>query len=250
MALAAACDGDDLRLATRQARAIAREAAALGVNTVFGPVLDPVPPACASDSGTRSFSGNRRQLAAYADAYIRGLQAGGVCAVAKHFPGAHAAVDAHLDLATVNLDLRQLRRRSLVPFVAAIGAGVAGVMVQHNAYPQVTGDRLPATMSPAIYDLLRRRLGFEGFIITDNMSMGAVARHFAPEEALPARGAAVSAFSAMPSSQVALARAILGSPRGRAGRPTQPATCRDAPERRKAEAGMPAARRKARAKVM
>jgi beta-N-acetylhexosaminidase len=184
MALSAACPGNDLTLAARQARAIAREAAALGVNTIFGPVMDPVPAKQATDSGTRSFSSNSQRLAEYARAYTHGMQAEGVCAVAKHFPGAHAPVDAHLDLATVNLDLRALQRRSLVPFAAAVEAGVTGMMIQHNAYPRITRDRLPATMSPAIYDLLRNRMGFQGFIITDNMSMGAIARHFSPEEAL------------------------------------------------------------------
>lgn len=189
LALAAAC-GDDLSLAQAQAEAIGREARSLGVNTVFGPAIDVIQGE-STEVGTRGFSRDPGRVAAYADRYIRGLQAGGVAAVGKHFPGGGAGkVDSHLGLPVLKETWGDLQRCNLKPFIAAIAAGVGGLMTSHNAYPAINGDRCPGTMSARLAQLLRTELGFEGFLITDNMGMGATAKHFPPSELLlgPLRG--------------------------------------------------------------
>lgn len=183
LALSAAC-GKDFSPARQQAEAIGREARSLGVNTVFGPVIDVIQ-RDNTEVGTRGFSRDPERVAAYAERYIRGLQAGGVAAVAKHYPGGGAAkVDAHLGLPVLRDKWSDLRRFNLKPFIAAIAAGTGGVMMSHNAYPAINGDRRPGTMSARLVELLRTELGFEGFLITDNMGMGATAKHFPPRELL------------------------------------------------------------------
>jgi beta-N-acetylhexosaminidase len=189
LALAAAC-GDDLSLAQAQAEAIGREARSLGINAVFGPAIDVIQGE-STEVGTRGFSRDPGRVAAYADRYIRGLQAGGVAAVGKHFPGGGAGkVDSHLGLPVLKETWEDLQRCNLKPFIAAIAAGVGGLMTSHNAYPAINGDRCPGTMSARLAQLLRTELGFEGFLITDNMGMGATAKHFPPSELLlgPLRG--------------------------------------------------------------
>ena len=183
LALSAAC-GTDFTLARQQAEAIGREARSLGVNTVFGPAIDVIQ-RDNTEVGTRGFSRDPDRVAAYADRYIRGLQAGGVAAVAKHYPGGGAAkVDAHLGLPVLREKWSDLRRLNLKPFIAAIAAGTGGVMMSHNAYPAINGHKRPGTLSARLVDLLRTELGFDGFLITDNMGMGATAKQYPPRDLL------------------------------------------------------------------
>lgn len=185
MALAAACPAGDLRLARRQGRAIAREARALGVNTLFGPVIDVSTGKGLHQIGTRLFSERPSAVAAFGEAYVRGVQEGGLCATSKHYPGAgDAQVDSHLSLPVCSQTLKSLLRTGLVPMRRAIAAGTGAVMVRHAAYPRITGDRTPSTLAPKMIEILRDRLGFEGFTITDNMAMGAIARSVPPVRAL------------------------------------------------------------------
>ncbi len=185
MALAAACSRGGLRLARQQGRAIAREARSLGVNTLFGPVID-----VSSGKGlhrimTRLFSEKPSEVAAFGEAYIRGVQEGGLCATAKHYPGAgDATVDSHLSLPVCSQTLRDLLRTGLVPMRRAIAAGTGSIMVRHAAFPRITGEKTPCTLSSRMIDILREKLGFEGFTITDNMAMGAIARNASPVRAL------------------------------------------------------------------
>jgi beta-N-acetylhexosaminidase len=183
LALAAACGGD-YSLAREQGLAIGREARSLGVNAVFGPVIDVIQ----RDStavGTRGFSRKPARVAAYARQYIEGLQAGGVAAVAKHYPGGgNCAVDAHLGLPVMRETWGDIKRFGLKPFCEAIAADTAGIMMSHNAYPAINGDNRPGTMSARLVELLRRELGFGGFLITDEMSMGATVRGAAARDLL------------------------------------------------------------------
>ena len=118
-------------------------------------------------------------------ASIEGLQAGGVAATLKHFPGhGDTAIDTHLGLATVPHDRARLDRVELAPFRDGIAAGVGGAMVAHVEMPALDPTPGPATLStPIVSGLLRRDLGFDGIIYTDSMLMDAVSKALPPGEA-------------------------------------------------------------------
>jgi beta-N-acetylhexosaminidase len=176
MALGAAGDPG---LAERVGRAIGRELRALGVNVDYSPVCDlatnPGNPAL----GIRSFGDDPDAVAALVAATVRGLQAEGVAATAKHFPGkGDAAVDTHHALAVVARSHAGFAERELVPFKAAIDAGAWMVMSGHFAVPGLTGDdRLPATLAPQVLtDLLRNELRYDALVTTDALDMNALAQ--------------------------------------------------------------------------
>src|SRR2546428_334329 len=123
--------------------------------------------------------------AGHVRAGVAGLQAAGVIAAAKHFPGhGDTTIDTHRGLARVNRDYDVLARRELVPFRAAIDAGVDIVMTSHILFPALDSDH-PATLSPAILrDLLRGTMGFGGVLLTDSFNMGAVRRVYDPLDAV------------------------------------------------------------------
>ena len=109
-------------------------------------------------------------------AFQRGLAAGGVAPVGKHFPGHGATtVDSHRRLPVVDATMDRLRARDLAPFRAAIRAGLDGVMVGHLVVRAVDPDT-PATLSPAVVGgLLRDTMGFHGLVVSDALEMGAIA---------------------------------------------------------------------------
>jgi beta-N-acetylhexosaminidase len=114
---------------------------------------------------------------------IRQLQAGGVMAVGKHFPGiGRTVLDSHEVRPELDLSLEELKE-DLLPFRMAVEAGVAGIMLSHILYPRLDPQH-PASLSTAIVDLLRTELGFTGLIITDDLDMGAIRNHNAIEPAV------------------------------------------------------------------
>jgi beta-N-acetylhexosaminidase len=154
------------------ARQVARELALVGLNVNLAPVLDvPRSPAC--PQWDRAFSSDPERAARYALAAIRGYTAGGIIPVAKHFPGlGDTLADSHEVLPRA-LSSDAKREADLLPFRQAIAAGVPMVMTAHVAVPQ--WDERPATLSPvALQVWLRRRLGFDGVIITDDLEMGGI----------------------------------------------------------------------------
>lgn len=173
MALAATGSPD---LAEACARAAAGELRWLGIDVNLAPVLDVAADPRNPSVGVRAFASDPETVARFGSATVRGLQASGVAATAKHFPGhGRTAVDPHHALPVVPGGLGELRRADLPPFRAAIDAGVQMVMATHAAYAGLT-DGLPSTLSPAVLtDLLRGELGFDGLLITDAMVMRAMA---------------------------------------------------------------------------
>jgi beta-N-acetylhexosaminidase len=175
-AMALGATGDQA-LAERVAGATARELRALGVNVNYAPVCDvannPDNPAL----GIRSFGDDPEAVGRLAAATVRGLQAGGVAATAKHFPGAgDTAADPHHELPVVERTAAQLAERELVPFRAALEAGVRMVMTGHFALPEQEAG-LPASLSAwALRDLLRGQLRFDGVTVTDALDMRALAQ--------------------------------------------------------------------------
>jgi beta-N-acetylhexosaminidase len=153
----------------RAARATGRGLRAAGINVNLAPVADVPRPG--SVMSTRSFEGDERGIAARTRASIRGLRDGRVAATAKHFPG--------LGGATVNTDdapstVRTPIGRDLVPFRAAIDEAVPLVMLSHASYPELDTQRLASQSRAIVSGLLRRRLGFEGVIVTDSLEAEAV----------------------------------------------------------------------------
>ncbi|MEO3883954.1 glycoside hydrolase family 3 protein [Nonomuraea sp. B5E05] len=168
---------DDVELTHRVHQAIAAELAACGVNLNMAPSADVNTEADNPVIGTRSFGTDAELVARHTVAAVRGLQAGGVAACVKHFPGHGATrVDSHLAVPVVDVGLDVLRERELAPFRAAIGAGAKSVMTAHVAVPAVTGDA-PATLSgPALTGLLRGELGYDGVVVTDALDMHAITK--------------------------------------------------------------------------
>lgn len=182
---------DDVALTADVYRALGTDLAALGFNVDLAPSVDVNTAADNPVIGTRSFGADTGLVSRHAGAAVSGLQAAGVAACAKHFPGhGSTRLDTHDTLVTVEASLELLTRRDLPPFTAAIKAGVRCVMPGHLRVPELTGD-LPATLSAAaLTGLLRGEWGFSGVIISDALEMRAVSgRYGIPEAAVRAAAA-------------------------------------------------------------
>ncbi|MCG8350688.1 MAG: beta-N-acetylhexosaminidase [Chloroflexales bacterium] len=166
----------DLAYATGYA--LGSELAAMGINVNYAPCCDvninPRNPVI----GIRSFGEDPAMVARLSAAMARGMQAAGVAATAKHFPGhGDTESDTHEGVVAVPHSRDQLRAVELPPFAAAIEAGVRLVMTAHVALPAFDEANLPATLSRCVlHGLLREELGFDGIIISDAMDMGAIAQ--------------------------------------------------------------------------
>ncbi len=190
-------------------RITAIEARAAGVQWIFAPVSDVNSNPANPIINTRSFGEDPHRVAEFVEAFVRGVEENGGLACAKHFPGhGDTSTDSHLDLPTLTADRARLESVELVPFKAAIAAGVGSVMTGHLAVPSIEPDpNLPATLSPHITtDLLRKELGFRGVVVTDAMDMAGVAARYSPgEAAVRSIAAGTDVLLIPPSSDAALA---------------------------------------------
>ncbi|GAB3424554.1 glycoside hydrolase family 3 protein [Flindersiella endophytica] len=161
---------DDVHLTKQVAADIGNQLARLGVNLDLAPDADVNTNPDNPIIGTRSFGADPELVARHVVAYIEGLQSTGVAGSAKHFPGhGDTRLDSHLALPVVEGDLEP----HLVPFRAAIAAGVKTILTAHIIFPEL--DDRPATLSPTILgDLLRGSLGFDGVVVTDSLTMAAI----------------------------------------------------------------------------
>ena len=176
----------DEGLAERAGRLAAGEGRALGVHVDFYPVVDVNNNPANPIINVRSFGEDPAFVGRMAVATLKGIQAGGMLATAKHFPGhGDTATDTHLDLAVIEHPRSRLDAVELVPFRAAIAAGVDAVMSTHIRLPALDPtEGLPATLSrPILTGLLRTELGFGGLVFTDSMSMHAISRRFGNDKA-------------------------------------------------------------------
>jgi beta-N-acetylhexosaminidase len=174
----------DVESVEQVAHAMATELRAVGCNLDFAPMLDlhvnPESPV----TKDRSFGSDPNHVARMGAAFDRGLRRGGVLSCAKHFPGhGDAAVDPHLDLPVFEGAMQRLESAELVPFAAAVAAGVPLVMTAHILLPQIDPEN-PASLSRTMLDgVLRRRLRFDGVILADDLGMGAIAKRCGTGEA-------------------------------------------------------------------
>jgi len=183
--MAFGASGDE-KLAYEAGRVTAMESRALGVHVNFAPVVDvnnnPRNPVI----NTRAFGENPDTVGRLGAAYVRGLQAGGMIATLKHFPGhGDTDVDSHIGLPVITHPRDRLDRTELPPFRAGIAAGAGAVMSAHVQMPAIDpAEFAPATLSrAAVTGLLRGDLGFGGLIYTDSMGMEAVSTRMPPGEA-------------------------------------------------------------------
>jgi beta-N-acetylhexosaminidase len=183
MALAA---GGNTHDAYTMGKVTALEARAVGIQWIYAPDADVNNNPGNPIINTRSFGEDPAHVAEYVTAFVRGVEENGGLATAKHFPGhGDTAADSHIDLPVIHADRERLNRLELVPFRAAISAGVGSIMTAHLSVPSLEPDpNTPATLSPHILtDLLRTELGFQGLVVTDAMDMGGITVRFAPGEA-------------------------------------------------------------------
>lgn len=156
----------------------------LGLNYDLAPVMDVESVMGNPSIGSRSFGADAPTVARFGTAMLRGMQAAGIMACAKHFPGhGGTATDTHRALPTIELSMEELERGPLVPFYAAIKAGVMSIMTTHIMFPALDNE-YPGTLSPAVLGgLLRGKMQYGGIIITDCLEMGAIASRYGAAEA-------------------------------------------------------------------
>ncbi|MCX6251535.1 MAG: serine hydrolase [Bacteroidetes bacterium] len=174
---------DDDSLIYRMASCIALDCKRMGVNLNFAPVVDinnnPLNPVI----NVRSFGENKNRVAIKALMYMNGMQDNGVMATAKHFPG-HGDTDAdsHLTLPVIRYPQKRIDSIELFPFRQLISQGVDGIMVGHLCIPAIDSTpNQPATLSRNIItSLLKEKLGFHGYVITDALDMQGVSKYYKP----------------------------------------------------------------------
>lgn len=161
------------------ARVTAQELTEVGINMNLAPVLDLAPEGIQSIMVDRSFGHDPLWVSTLGREVIKQLQLGGIMAVAKHFPGiGRTTVDSHFKQPALDIDLADLESADLFPFEVAIKYDVAGIMLSHILYNRID-PHWPASLSERIArGLLRNRMSFKGVVLTDDLDMGAIKKHY------------------------------------------------------------------------
>src|SRR3989442_6503897 len=208
MAIAATGNPDYAR---RAGDLTGREARAMGIQQIYAPVSDVNNNAANPVINVRSYGEDPIEVSRYVSAFIEGAQRAGVIATAKHFPGhGDTATDSHRGLPEIDVTRERLNTIELVPFRAAVDAGVGAVMTGHIGLPLIDPTEItplpkdvkldpietdqdgevvsakgtmPTTLSPVMNGILRNELHFDGLIVTDAMSMSGLTIYFTQEEA-------------------------------------------------------------------
>ena len=169
-------------LAYEVGKIIGTEVSTLGINTVFGPVLDVGPKN--SSLSDRLISSDKNIVKKLGVKIGEGIESVNVLPVYKHFPGiGNSTIDSHLDLPLIKATKDELFENELVSFKEAIKSGSSMIMVGHAAYPNVTGSNIPASLSSVIInDILRGELGFKGVVVSDALNMKAVTNNYSEKE--------------------------------------------------------------------
>jgi beta-N-acetylhexosaminidase len=166
---------NDRKLFRKHGRVIGENCRALGFNVDFAPVLDLALAASRSVMTSRAVSDDPRKVVAYAREFLAGLGDAGVWGCGKHFPGlGEGTLDSHHELPVIEKDWKKLWEEDLVPY-RTLRRQLPFVMVSHAAYPGVTGERTPASLSSKwITDILWKKIAFRGLITSDDLEMGGV----------------------------------------------------------------------------
>ena len=187
----------DKKLAYEYGKIIAEEIKALGINVNLAPVMDTNNNPNNPVIGLRSISSDPNLVGKLGSEVVKGLQDNGVSAAIKHFPGhGDTATDSHLGLPVVDKSYEEVKNLELIPFDKAAKEGVDMIMTAHISYPQLEKDTvisqkdgsvigIPATLSDDIITgIIRKKMNYDGIVITDAMKMQAIADHFGEEEAV------------------------------------------------------------------
>jgi beta-N-acetylhexosaminidase len=155
---------------------IGLELKALGINMNFAPDLDVYSNPNTWVIGPRSFSSDPLKVALFGIAYLKGQKKAGIIATGKHFPGhGETDLDSHGYLPKINISFDKLWKKDLLPYRFAIREGLQAIMTAHLAFPKITSNMEPATLSDFFLNtVLRQKLSFKGIIITDDMEMWGV----------------------------------------------------------------------------
>jgi beta-N-acetylhexosaminidase len=174
---------DSTSVAFKFAMNMGTELKAVGVNTDFAPCVDVYTNPKNTVIGDRALSSDPEQVAKLASALVRGYIKSGIIPCAKHFPGhGNTLIDSHDDLPVENATLERLKEVELVPFKKVFRARLDMVMTAHIKFPQIDPE-FPATLSEKfIKNILREDLRYRGLVVTDDLGMGALAKHFSVEE--------------------------------------------------------------------
>jgi beta-N-acetylhexosaminidase len=178
---------DSTSLSFKMALAMGAELSAVGINLDFAPCVDVLTNPANVLIGDRSISTDPELVAKHASALIRGYMKSGVVACAKHFPGhGNTVIDSHEDLPVENVELERLRAMELIPFKKAFRARLDMVMTAHIHFPKVD-PKWPVTLSETfLKKILREELRYKNIIISDDLDMKALAKHY-PKEEIPVR---------------------------------------------------------------
>jgi len=165
----------DRKLFRAHGRLIGEEVRALGFNTDFAPVLDLSFAASRAVLTSRTVSDDPKQAAIYAREFLKGLREARVLGCGKHFPGlGEANLDSHEMLPLITKTWKRLWAEDLHPY-RTLRREMAFVMVAHAAYPAVTKTGIPASLSPKwMADILRKKIGYRGLVVSDDLEMGGV----------------------------------------------------------------------------
>jgi beta-N-acetylhexosaminidase len=165
----------DRTLFRKHGEIIGSNCRALGFNIDFAPVMDLAFEASRSVMGSRAVSVDPREVVIYAREFLAGLRAAKVIGCGKHFPGlGEGKLDSHHELPLIEKPLKGLWAEDLVPY-RTLRRELQMVMVSHAAYPKVTRDKIPASLSKVwITDILRKRIGYRNLIVSDDLEMGGV----------------------------------------------------------------------------
>lgn len=171
-------------LAYEIGRVISKQIKGFGFNMNYAPVLDinsnPKNPVI----GNRAFGSDKDIVEKLGISTMKGLQDGGVISVIKHFPGhGDTSVDSHKNLPVVDIDLRRLNEFEIIPFKNAINNGGDAIMVAHILLTKIDPENPSSLSKTIITDILRKQLDYEGVVITDDMTMGAIVKNYTLEDA-------------------------------------------------------------------
>jgi len=161
------------------ARTTATELSEVGINMNMAPVLDVAPEGINSVMAERAFGPDPGWVSEQGKVVIEHLQAENIMAVAKHFPGiGRTVLDSHFELPDLDIDVDAMKGFDLFPFKTAISHDVAGIMLSHIRYTRIDPN-WPASLSKTIADdLLRKQMGYDGVVMTDDLDMGAIEKHY------------------------------------------------------------------------
>lgn len=167
--------GGDRKLFRKHGEIIGANCRTVGLNLDFAPVLDLAFKASRTVMSSRAVSSNPHEAATYAREFLAGLRKSGVLGCGKHFPGlGEGKLDSHHELPVIKKPMKKLWAEDLLPY-RTLHRQLPFVMISHAAYPQVTGDKIPASLSKKwITDILRQRVGYRGLIVSDDLEMGGV----------------------------------------------------------------------------